>query len=314
MSHPDDGRLHALVDGELTSAEVAELDAHCRKCSECRARLEEARVLLGESDRLVAVLELPPRAATRAPVGARRDHRMLGLAASALLVVTVGWLAMRRPGEDREALESPLPRSTADQATAAPAPAEAEPPSVSTAPPGNMAPLAKDGPAPAVANESRARREVAEADESRQEAKQEEERMSADADKQIAGAAGRIATQGVRADTPPAPAKEGVPLNDLPTWKPRVAAPAAPPASARFRLDGLDVVSSTALAEGGIRLGYSVNGTPVEFDQQPGTSAPLQRKPDAAMHELEWIQDGMRLTLRSTLPAAELERLRQHVR
>ena len=49
-------------------------------------------------------------------------------------------------------------------------------------------------------------------------------------------------------------------------------------------------------------------------DQQPGTSAPLQRKPDAAMHELEWIQDGMRLTLRSTLPAAELERLRQLVR
>ena len=93
-----------------------------------------------------------------------------------------------------------------------------------------------------------------------------------------------------------------------------MAAPAAPPASARFRLDGLDVVSSTALAEGGIRLGYSVNGTPVEFDQQPGTSAPLQRKPDAAMHELEWIQDGMRLTLRSTLPAAELERLRQLVR
>jgi hypothetical protein len=118
----------------------------------------------------------------------------------------------------------------------------------------------------------------------------------------------------VPTDTPPSRAAEGVALNDLPPWKAKVAAPSAPPASARFRLDGLDVVSSQVLPDGGIRLVYSVNGTPVEFDQAPATPAGAQRAPATDVHELTWPRDDLRLTLRSTLPVGELERLRQQVR
>lgn len=44
MSHPDDGQLHALVDGELSPAEAAELDAHFRTCDDCRCRASSAPV------------------------------------------------------------------------------------------------------------------------------------------------------------------------------------------------------------------------------------------------------------------------------
>ena len=115
-------------------------------------------------------------------------------------------------------------------------------------------------------------------------------------------------------DTPPTRAAEGVALNDLPPWKPKVAVPATVPAAARFRLDGLDVVSSQPLPGGGIRLVYSVNGTPVEFDQVPSAAAGPQPERDARLNELTWPRDGLRLTLRSALAVGELERLRQQVR
>jgi hypothetical protein len=129
-------------------------------------------------------------------------------------------------------------------------------------------------------------------------------------------AAGQLANRApaVVADTPPSRAAEGVALNDLPPWKPKVAAPAAVPAAARFRLDGLDVVSSRPLPGGGIRLVYSVNGTPLEFDQVPEAVTAAQPERDAGLNELTWPRDGLRLTLRSALAVGELERLRQQVR
>jgi len=61
MPHVDEGKLHALLDGELGAAEVLEVQTHFATCPACAARLDEARQLLAETERLVTALEPPGR-------------------------------------------------------------------------------------------------------------------------------------------------------------------------------------------------------------------------------------------------------------
>jgi Putative zinc-finger len=67
MPHVDEGTLHALLDGELGAAEVLEVQTHFATCPACAARLDEARHLLAETERLVTALEPPAAAAAAAP-------------------------------------------------------------------------------------------------------------------------------------------------------------------------------------------------------------------------------------------------------
>src|SRR5262245_28591621 len=68
MPHVDEGTLHALLDGDLGAAEVLEVQTHFATCAACAARLDEARQMLAETERLVAALEPPAGgAAARAP-------------------------------------------------------------------------------------------------------------------------------------------------------------------------------------------------------------------------------------------------------
>jgi len=66
MPHVDEGTLHALLDGELGAAEVLEVQTHFATCAACAARLDEARQMLAETERLVAALE-PPAGGGAAP-------------------------------------------------------------------------------------------------------------------------------------------------------------------------------------------------------------------------------------------------------
>ncbi|HUF34512.1 MAG TPA: zf-HC2 domain-containing protein [Gemmatimonadales bacterium] len=59
MSHLDEGTLHALLDGELDSHEVREIQAHLGSCAACGARLQSAREMFAESDRLVGAIQFP---------------------------------------------------------------------------------------------------------------------------------------------------------------------------------------------------------------------------------------------------------------
>ena len=59
MSHLDDGMIHALLDGEIPSAELPPIQAHLGACAECRARLAEEQELLETSDRLIDLIEVP---------------------------------------------------------------------------------------------------------------------------------------------------------------------------------------------------------------------------------------------------------------
>ena len=59
MSHVDDGKLNALLDGELEGTEAAEVQAHIAACPECGKRLEEAKRFLSQAADLLGALELP---------------------------------------------------------------------------------------------------------------------------------------------------------------------------------------------------------------------------------------------------------------
>jgi len=58
MSHLDEGTLHALLDGELETHEVAEIQAHLGSCSSCGLRLREVKEFYAEADRLIASVDV----------------------------------------------------------------------------------------------------------------------------------------------------------------------------------------------------------------------------------------------------------------
>jgi anti-sigma factor RsiW len=59
MSHLDEGTLHALLDGELELHELREIQAHLGSCSACDARLQTAKEVFREADRLVGTVQFP---------------------------------------------------------------------------------------------------------------------------------------------------------------------------------------------------------------------------------------------------------------
>jgi hypothetical protein len=106
MPHLEDGLLHALVDGEVPSAELAPIQAHLEGCAECRNRLEQTRSLAGESDQLIGFIDVPPSGErTRvSPVGVGPARARAGLpgwikpvalAASLILAVAIGYAGGR---------------------------------------------------------------------------------------------------------------------------------------------------------------------------------------------------------------------------
>jgi hypothetical protein len=152
MSHLDEGTLHALLDGELETNEVAEIQAHLGACSACGLRLREVKEFLSESDRLIASVDMAdtpappaasvpprprPRPAPRAPAAEpwneppplllpdnetaadRRFNRMRRLNQAAMLAVVIGiglvWNNLYRGSAARSAEpgDSALPQPTA---------------------------------------------------------------------------------------------------------------------------------------------------------------------------------------------------------
>jgi hypothetical protein len=129
MSHPDEGTMQMLLDGELDSDQRARIESHIRSCASCAARLAEARAFLEEADRLVEVLAVPEQPARRRGSPRRRTvMRTLAWAASIVLAVGVGYWG-RGPGTVKPTAvvlrESDKPSTTAATPPAALPPAEA---------------------------------------------------------------------------------------------------------------------------------------------------------------------------------------------
>ena len=132
MQHPDEGTIHAWLDGELPEEQANEIAAHTRDCPECSAKVAEARGLIAASTRILTALDnvpsrvIPETAATsRTPVAARQRRRWydrLDIRAAAALLVVAGasYLVVKRDsGDSREML------AVADKIESAPMPATA---------------------------------------------------------------------------------------------------------------------------------------------------------------------------------------------
>ena len=92
MSHPDEGTIQALLDGELDAEERSRIELHVRGCAECAARLAEAQAFLAEADRLVELVVVPQAPGVqRAPRGRRALVRTLAWAASIAVAVAAGY-------------------------------------------------------------------------------------------------------------------------------------------------------------------------------------------------------------------------------
>ena len=59
MQHVTDGTLHALLDGELDSTELAEVRHHLEECAECAQRHDQAREFVVGADLLIESLDEP---------------------------------------------------------------------------------------------------------------------------------------------------------------------------------------------------------------------------------------------------------------
>jgi len=96
MSHPDEGVLQELLDGELAPADEAVVRAHIAGCTPCTDALAALKAAQLEADAIVSrlVLEPPLRRTARRPWP---NLRLLGLAASAVLVAGTSWLLLRSP-------------------------------------------------------------------------------------------------------------------------------------------------------------------------------------------------------------------------
>lgn len=78
--HPEEGTLHAYIDGELARVEAATLELHVAECARCAAALAEARGLVAAASRAISALDTAPSAAaaagsptiTSAPAAPRR--------------------------------------------------------------------------------------------------------------------------------------------------------------------------------------------------------------------------------------------------
>ena len=142
MQHPDEGTIHAWLDGALPEREAAALAAHVGECPACAERVREARGLMAGASRIVAATDWgvgagiagrPPRASgVRHAVRRRRVFfTPWRSAAAAVLLVGAGTLVVARETGRSSVPETPrstglvarVESATAAQGIVAPRPA-----------------------------------------------------------------------------------------------------------------------------------------------------------------------------------------------
>src|SRR5437868_4927052 len=135
MSHPDEGLLHAYLDGALAPSEhaYAELTAHLESCADCRARLEHERALRDDARAILARAaptvsmpsfdEVRARAAQPRVTTTQKQRISLGrLAIAATVVLAVGGALLATTLLKRNAYQDARATAAATPAPAAPAP------------------------------------------------------------------------------------------------------------------------------------------------------------------------------------------------
>ncbi|HJQ54802.1 MAG TPA: zf-HC2 domain-containing protein [Gemmatimonadaceae bacterium] len=100
MQHPDEGTIHAWLDGALGADEAAQIDAHVNGCAECAAAVAEARGFIAASSRILTALDNAPRGVipAAAPVRKRFDPMVWRIAASVLVIAGGTLIVVRNQG------------------------------------------------------------------------------------------------------------------------------------------------------------------------------------------------------------------------
>ena len=98
MQHPDEGTIHAWIDGALSTEEASQIEAHVADCAECRGAVAEARGLIAASSRIVSALDIVPGGVipVRAPMKrAWYTSTQFRAAAAVLFVAGASFLVVR---------------------------------------------------------------------------------------------------------------------------------------------------------------------------------------------------------------------------
>ena len=255
MRHPDEGEIHAWLDGALDPATAAGLEAHVAACPACSAAVAEARGLIAGASRILMALDgvpggvlpagsQPAGGAVKDELAARRSEqqkdmqasqrrhipwyarRHVQVAAGLMLVVGIGGVVVRNDagssGKMMIEFES-VPAVGAPSVARDAAPASAA--DVGTAASvGAGAPVLLGPPGPVLVDTSRAANPVAASPQAaprraaaREEAIARPDRADAAQDERLRVAADRSTQSSVAAAPPP------------PNVVPTVAASAAPP-------------------------------------------------------------------------------------
>ncbi|MFI5233163.1 MAG: anti-sigma factor family protein [Gemmatimonadales bacterium] len=97
MSHPDEGLIHAWLDGELDAAETARVEALVASDAEWAAAAAEARGLIAASARIVGALDrVPANVIPKAPPAPAASRRWVWRAAAALALMAGSAVVLER--------------------------------------------------------------------------------------------------------------------------------------------------------------------------------------------------------------------------
>lgn len=124
MQHPDEGTIHAWIDGELSQDEATTLEAHLAECTECSASVAEARGLVAASSRIVSALDIVPGGVIPAAPARRKPwyaSAQFRAAAAIAIVAGASTLVMR---DRTDATMDSVLKVTAPAEVPAPVPVE----------------------------------------------------------------------------------------------------------------------------------------------------------------------------------------------
>ncbi len=154
MQHPDEGTIHAWLDGALSADEAARVDAHVKDCQQCQAAVAEARGFIAASSRILTALDNAPRGVIPAAAPKKRIDPMVWKIAATVLVVATGTFVVLNSGSSEDKTERNVFTAAArqeSQAVSAPSTANSATP---TAPVADEAATNARAGAPAGANGS----------------------------------------------------------------------------------------------------------------------------------------------------------------
>jgi hypothetical protein len=124
--HPDEGKLHAWLDGALSPDESARVEAHIASCAACSAAAAEARGLVAAASRILTALDDVPGGVAPTRALPERRHRLwtgwpLRAAAGVLFVVAGSLAVLQQMGTEHRPVATLSAPSTSPVQAAPPA-------------------------------------------------------------------------------------------------------------------------------------------------------------------------------------------------